>query len=250
MPYRVGQRRAHQRDGGGAAERAGVTEAEEDRGRPGIVEQASRPRRCSAEEHADAEPAVPLPAEGDVVLGGRRATRTGPGHRGRIRRQQVAQGRRTDGGHRGERDGVGLLGQGNWAPGGHGATTSRPARSDSASDTCANDTTSSAARSATVCATRDALCNPRALRAPAWSFEESSSFASGASRGRAEPPLEPPPGRGPAREPARARAAATRSATTAEGSPAFPERSSPGSGRLRGTTRSKRSSSGAEIRRR
>ena len=76
-----------------------------------------------------------------------------------------------------------------------------------------------------------------------------SGRRSGASPRGVQPPrgpalISPAPGARAARAPA------TRRATAADGSPGRPESNSSGSGRLSGTTRSKRSSSGAEMRRR
>ena len=100
-----------------------------------------------------------------------------PGRRRSVVGQQVAQRGRADRRHRRQRHRVRLLRQR------HGTTAARPARSESASATCANDTVSSPARSATVRATCETLCSPRALRAPDRSFEPSSVSASGARSG-------------------------------------------------------------------
>ena len=85
-------------------------------------------------------------------------------------------------------------------------------------------------------ATCDTLCSPRALNTPDRSFEPRRASASGTeANGRTPLWAEPQ---------ARARAEATREATADDASPGTPERSSSGSGRLRGTTRSNRSIDG------
>ena len=73
------------------------------------------------------------------------------------------------------------------AAGAHDTTAARPARSDRASDAWANDTSGAPARRATVRATRDTLCSPRALKAPERSFAARSAAASGASSGSPAP---------------------------------------------------------------
>ena len=163
---------------------------------------------------------MPLPAAGDVAHG-----RTAPVIRPlpcagrRLLRQQRAQAGGPHRRHGRQRHGERLRGEVRRIARVHATTTARPARSDSASEVCAKDTTSAPASAATVRATRVTLCSPRALKPPARNFDASSAPASGASSNS------------PARSIPAARAPATRRATAAEDSPGAPARSSSGSGR-------------------
>ena len=136
-----------------------------------------------------------------------------------------------------QRDRVGLVGE--LTLGAHATTTERAARNDKASETCRKETTSSPTRSAMVRATLVSLCRPRALRSPARNFAAKSACASSARSVRHGPVGRLFYGAAATRPPPRPSPLPVRRKATRR-DPGGPE----------GTTRSKRSSRGADSRRR
>ena len=173
----------HQCHGRSAAQRGRVAQAEQERRRPRVVGQPGRERRSPGQEDPDAELGVAFPA----------ARRRPPGTPS-IRRRPAPRPPRAGQPPTGRAGATGPRRAGmptrprrppraGPAADAHGTTAARPARSDRASDAWANDTSRAPARAATVRATRDTLCSPRALRAPERSFAARSAAASGASSG-------------------------------------------------------------------